>query len=241
MHRRRLAILTLMCALALGCADGPRNAAEGGDPDAQFALAAAYEEGLAGETQDYAAALEWYRRAAEQGHERAQYRLGLLLADGKGSAPNPTEAARWFREAANQGHSDAQLQLGILYDTGEGVAQDQAEAARLYRLAAEDGLTDAMYNLGLMYAAGQGVPRDEAEASRWFRLAAEDDDADAMFQLGVSYADGLGLEQNMVQAYLWLNRAAIRGSERAVSERDLLEARMTEEEIAEAQRLSKNW
>jgi len=102
MLNRRLAILALSCAMALGCAGGPRNAAEGGDAQSQFEMGAACEEGMGGETQDYPAALDWYTRAAEQGHARAQYRLGLLLADGLGTTANPEEASRWFLAAAEQ-------------------------------------------------------------------------------------------------------------------------------------------
>jgi TPR repeat protein len=62
-----------------------------------------------------------------------------------------------------------------------------------------------------------------------------------MFQLGLNYADGLGVKQNLVQAYLWLERAALKEREQAAQERDLIEARMSEEELAEAKRLALDW
>src|SRR5258708_35749007 len=46
--------------------------AEGGNADAQTMLGIIYEGGH-GVSQDYAAAVTWYRRAADQGHPDAQF------------------------------------------------------------------------------------------------------------------------------------------------------------------------
>jgi TPR repeat protein len=40
-----------------------------------------------GVAQDYKEAVNWYRKAAEQGDERAQYNLGVMYAIGQGVAP----------------------------------------------------------------------------------------------------------------------------------------------------------
>ncbi len=42
-----------------------------------------YDEGL-GVTQDYAEAMKWYRKAAEQGHAGAQHNLGFMYTEGQG-------------------------------------------------------------------------------------------------------------------------------------------------------------
>ena len=34
--------------------------------------------------QDYAEAIKWYRKAAEQGYASAQYNLGIMYDDGEG-------------------------------------------------------------------------------------------------------------------------------------------------------------
>ena len=51
--------------------------AEQGDADAQFNLGYLYESGR-GVSQDYNEAAKWYRKAAEQGHEKAIRNLQLL-------------------------------------------------------------------------------------------------------------------------------------------------------------------
>ena len=90
------------------------------------------------------------------------------------------------------------------------------------------------------------MPQDEAEAVRWFRLAAEQGHADAQFALAVGFAEGLGASQDDVQAYLWYTVAYVTyraGEERemAVEYRDVVAERMTPEQIAEAQRLAREW
>ncbi len=97
------------------------------------------------------------------------------------------------------------------------------------------------FNLGLMYAEGQGLPRDHTEAGKWFRKAADQGDAKAQADLGVSYANGLGVPQDFVLAFMWLDLAAVQGSEDARSARDTLGPHMTADQIAEAQRLAREW
>ena len=47
-----------------------------------------------GVPQDYAEAVKWYRRAAEQGDAYAQNNLGLMYANGKGVPQDYAEAVK---------------------------------------------------------------------------------------------------------------------------------------------------
>ena len=82
---------------------------------------------------------------------------------------------------------------------------------------------------------------DDTEAVRWYRLAAEQGYALAQFSLGLMYFTGEGLPQDLVLAYMWCNLSAAQGNEVARVSKDRIEAQMTREEIAEAQRLSREW
>jgi uncharacterized protein len=110
-----------------------------------------------------------------------------------------------------------------------------------YRRAADQGLADAQYNLGILYSTGHGVPQDHAEAMKWYRLAADQDVADAQYYVGILYAKGQGVPQDYVQAYKWFELSAARGNNASVENRDRVAARMTPEQIAEAQKLSREW
>ena len=69
-----------------------------------------YEQGR-GVPQDYAKAVEWYRKAAEQNEPAAQYSLGLMYDQGTGVQRNLSEATRWYRLAAKNGDPDAKAYL----------------------------------------------------------------------------------------------------------------------------------
>ena len=216
-----------------------RPLADQGQAQAQYNLGVIYDKGL-GVPQDYAEAVKWYRLAAEQSYTLAQHNLGNMYRDGQGVPQDYAEAVKWYRLAAEQGQAPAQSNLGVMYATGQGVPQDYAEAVKWLRLAAEQGHAQAQHNLGFMYDSGQGVPQNDAEAMKWYRLAAEQGHADAQYNLGVMYRDGQGIPQDYVQALMWFNLAASEQAT-AVQGRDLAASKMTPAQIAEAQRLAREW
>lgn len=63
----------------------------------------------------------------------------------------------------------------------------------------------------------------------------------AQYQLGLMYSTGKGVPLDYVLAHKWLNLAAMRGDDSARSLRTELAGDMSREEIAEAQRLAREW
>ena len=87
---------------------------------------------------------------------------------------------------------------------------------------------------------------DYATALREFRPLAEQGVAAAQFYLGINYDKGQGVPQDSVLAHMWFNLAASRfapGSDRdmAIQLRESVAAKMTPAQIAEAQRLAREW
>jgi TPR repeat protein len=122
---------------------------------------------------------------------------------------------------------------------------DYATALRLYRPLADGGSASAQYNIGIMYDKGQGVPQDYAEAISWYRKAADQGHSTAQNNLGAMYNDGTGVPQDYVLAYMWFNLAAsglkAPESDIAVKNRDRVATRMTAAQIAESQKLAREW
>ncbi len=88
------------------------------------------------------------------------------------------------------------------------------------------------------------MPQNFAQAVKWYRLAAEQGHAEAQAILGIMYAEGEGVPQDYVLAYKWLNLAAAEGDAAwgsAAELRDIVASEMTPEQIAEAQRLAREW
>ena len=65
--------------------------------------------------------------------------------------------------------------------------------------------------------------------------------ADALYNLGLAYSTGQGVGVDMIAAHKWFNLAAVRGVEAAKSWRNQLAAEMTTGQVAEAQRLAREW
>ena len=118
-----------------------RKLAEQGNADAQYYLGVMYERGISEDDllhptyewwneladfdvgcdcpcPDYAKAMKWYRKAAEQGHVGAQI---------------------WYQRSAKGGNTDAQYELGYMYHNGIGVSKDYIIAERWYIKAAKGG------------------------------------------------------------------------------------------------------
>jgi len=112
-----------------------RPLAEKGDPLAEFMLGNMYDNAH-GVPQDDAAALIWYRQAADQGSKGAAAGLGRMYENGRGVPPDYTVAAAWYRYAADRGVGAAQFNLGNLYAKGLGVPQDDVQAYKWLDLAA---------------------------------------------------------------------------------------------------------
>jgi TPR repeat protein len=147
-----------------------------------------------------------------------------------------------IRAGANKGDAKAQYELARAFFSGTlGVAKDEAEAVKWFRKAAEQNVADAQYNLGVCYANGQGVTEDAAEAVKWFRKAAEQNLADAQYNLGVCYDSGEGVAKDEVEAYKWWLLAAGQGNDDAKYNMTIVENKMSREQIAEGQRLARDF
>ena len=92
-----------------------------------------------------------------------------------------------------------------------------------------------------MYATGSGVQQDYTQAAQWYEQAAAQGDAEAQCFLGSKYILGEGVPQDYVRAHMWFNLAAANGKEGAADDRDALAKQMTHAQIAEAQKLAREW
>ena len=164
---------------------------------------------------DYAEAVKWYRKAAEQGYADAQCDLGYCYHCGLGVSTNYDEAVKWFLKAAGQGDSTAQYNLGCCYSVGKGVSKELTKAVMWYRMAAMQGNASAQYRLGYCYDYGYGVEIDHVEAVKWYREAAGQGNTSAQYELGCCYKSGIGVRQNAAEAVKWYRKAAEQGDTKA--------------------------
>jgi TPR repeat protein len=175
----------------------------------------------------------------------AVFLVTALLFAGVAGAQGTSASFEDLLKQARQGDARAQNRVGEMLAAGNAVQQNDFDAVRWFQKSALQGFVDAQYNLSVMYANGQGVRQDDAETVKWSRLAAKQGHPGAQYQLGLLFAVGAGLEQDYVQAYKWFSLAADRladmDGETAREDRDLVARKMTAAQIAEAQRLVREW
>ncbi len=139
-----------------------RPLAVAGDADAQFNMGQAYKLGR-GVPVDLPAALDWYRQAHAQGHERATDNYGLLLFQ----QGRREEAIPIIRESAERGEPRAEYIYATSLFNGDLVPQDWVRAYALMSRAAKSGVGQAADSLRQM---DQYIPADQRE--RGLALAA---------------------------------------------------------------------
>jgi len=193
--------------------------------------------------EDVARVLAAARVRATAGEVVAQFSLGALIYYGE---DDTAQALDWFRKAAAQHYAPAEFQMGQLYDFGFGVAQDDGEALSWYRKAAEHGSAAGQRAVGDFYRKGRVVAADAAEAARWYRRGADGDDVRAQYEVGQMYFTGTGVTRDYASAYIWFSLAAgqaplVDNRKGLLELRNIAGARMTPEEVADAERRVAAW
>lgn len=228
---------------------------------AQWRLGSMYRIGRIGDKgldQDFYQARRWFEKAANNGERLAMADLGRLYAEGKGVAKNYSLAIKWLEKAIEKGDRGALVALGSMYETGKGVSKDEEKATEFYGKAAnrgdyfgrqiledkrlaDKGDAEAQYHIGESWLAGHGVVQDVDEGLRFLRKAADQGYVRAIRMFGYMYQKGWKVPQDFVLAHKWYNIAASFGDEKSRLERDAVARLMTLDQVAEAQKLAREW
>ena len=144
-----------------------RAVAEGDQPDALAVLGETYLNGE-GVDKDVKLGIEYFEKAADQGHATAQFELGMMYKEGhEGLVQDVETGLKWLQEAAEQGEAEAQNVLGRHY-----LQTEKYERSLPYlEKAAAQGHPDAQFGLGVCYGHGFGV-EENLETSLDFVLKA---------------------------------------------------------------------
>jgi uncharacterized protein len=245
------------------------KAAEQGHAYSQLILGDLYRDGGKGVLRNYAEAAKWYRKASESRtvekqpgvmsiKSRAFESLGNLYLKGLGVPQDLSEAATCYGRSIEDGNDSSVFQLFSLCMQGKTTKLDcERVAERLAVLATKDdtvydatirsfvGADVAQYSLGLMHDKGLGVSPNYVEAAKWYQQSADRGNHKAQLALSGLYFEGKGVPHDVVRAYMWQNLAALRCppeiQKEAAQMGSKIVAVMTPEQIAEAQRLAREW
>jgi TPR repeat protein len=118
----------------------------------------------------YSEAVNWYRKAAEQGNMEAQYHLGFCYLNGHGITNDDLMAFHWINKAARQGDGDSLCIMGTCYAAGwECLQRDIAEAYKFFTHAHAQGQKDAAGWLKALHdwASPQELEEGERRARKY--------------------------------------------------------------------------
>jgi hypothetical protein len=154
-----------------------------------------------------------FKKSAELGYAKSQFKLARALEKGKGVDKNLTEAQKWYEKSANQGLDKAKAGLAkFLLKHGN----DDKSAVELLEIAASNGHAKSQVKLGKLYdsgiATGWGKPKI---AFKWFKLAADQGDKEGQYRVCKAYYSGHGATRNWAEAKKWCTRSIGQGYSRS--------------------------
>jgi TPR repeat protein len=195
-----------------------------------------------------AAAVQWYKKAADMGVSKAAWELGLMYANGDCVAPSPIEAERYLEMGASGHNYTNKILLAERYEKGEGVSMNWWKAKALHQELIDAGIAAHKSHLGVLYFSPLSPFRDVKRAFElWLELAigttndgaGQSVRAQAQFNVGLCYAQGQGVAKDELESLAWMNLAAASGLESAIKSRGELEAALGRQLTLLAQQRSK--
>ena len=182
--------------------------------------ASSYETGLlAYDSGDYKKAYKIFETLANDGDDKAQSFLGLMLETGTGVKKDLEKSYKWILKSANQGNAGAMYALGMAYFTGHSYPKkDVSKAKEWFLKAATKGEFFSHYEL-----AGMAIDqKNYFDSVNWLRKAStfEFSESDGLaykklievwHNLGMSYLKGFGVRKDYYAASIWFKRSANAG------------------------------
>ncbi len=180
---------------------------------------------------DFAQALAWYKKAADEEDGRAMGMIGKIFQFGFGIDVDIEKAFKWYEKGTLYDDAFSCNALGAMYFNGTGAQRDYSKAKRYFDKAAYHDFADAYVNLGFMYEQGIGVIKSEFNAGDNYKRAAELGNVWAQNQTGLMYLytdygftgydedcnENTMVERDYASAKKWFEKAMENGNTNAMT------------------------
>jgi hypothetical protein len=167
--------------------------------------------------------------------------IAVFAAITIGEALNASDARQKNLRAGAVAPSQQNSQQGLYPDIPGSFVVLSDDQFNAVRTNAANGQADAQAFLGWSYFYGVGVIKDYVQAAKWYRMAANQGNAYGECGLGLCCENGFGVQRDLVAGYKWLNLAAAQKQKEAIASLASLDKAMTPEQIADGQRLSREF
>lgn len=178
-----------------------------------FKTAMQYYTG-SGLPKNYEKAVEYFAKAAENGHQEAAVCMGKCWEMGIGVKADPVIAKRWYEKAAKLGARPAEFQNTKKAFQPVSGSQNSAQVSRPASSGnkVQDDPAQSDYEAGLINE-GQ---KNFVTAVLLYKIAAEKGSMAALTRLGLCYKNGLGVTKDYVEAAQLFLKAAKGGEAEAM-------------------------
>ena len=143
-----------------------KKRAEIGDVEAINCLGSYHSKGLKGFPEDWAKALELYRRAAELGNASSYHNIGHAYLDGRGVERGERKATHYWELAAIGGDVRARHDLGVFECINAGNIN---KALKHFMIAVGSGSNESLKKIKQLYLDGYATKDDYAKALKAYQ------------------------------------------------------------------------
>lgn len=153
----------------------------------------------------------------ESEDDNIQYRVGMMLINGKGVEKDLKKGIEFLEASAENGNPNAQYQIAKIYlDSGEGDPVKINAAIKYLENVANKGKNSmAHYQLGKLYIDKQFLYFNAKKGIEHLQIAADQNNEYAQFRLGILYLQGRIVTRNLRIAEKYLTQSAENGNEYA--------------------------
>lgn len=168
-------------------------------------------------------AFKYIQKSAELGYRYANYKLGRMYEDGRGTDKNLKAAVESYIVAMKYDIAEAYVAMGDLeyvgYQRGGlwGNLPLYDKALGYYKKAEELGNKERCCLMGYMYEKGQGSEIDCYKALQYYKLSGENGDSKALYNIAQLYLNGRGVAADKIVAGKYLLEAAKLGNRDAIN------------------------
>lgn len=162
--------------------------ADEGDVESMLIAASLFRQGYK-VPKDKQRAVEYYRKAADNGSDMAMFQLAIMQRDGiVDGTPNIGEYVQWMTKAADAGNVDACYNIGLYYFSIRPAKNADALTFKYLQKAVEGGNADALIDFSNCYQWGIGTKISNDKAEAYLLKALELGVTGSKFNLGCFYA-----------------------------------------------------
>ena len=169
---------------------------------------------MSGPQRDEARAAGALKKGCDGKEGRACSLLGVLTAEGRGTAPDAKAAATLYRTACDLGDPLGCASLGRLHTDGRGVARDAGKALALLEQACHGGQDSACADAAKLLTSSEG-DKNVARAAALHEKACLGTVAASCAELGELHEAGAGVSKDPIRAEIFFQRGCVRGSAEA--------------------------